>query len=145
MLVDNENVFASNYPGAEIVFAHAEKKRMLIDKVTIKSGISTKTGAYPLGEGLIFLSDTLQSFENIDAFRNFNLATYQQWKKDRAQDQRALRQHEPVGYFQFDENTQLNFELDEKREAQYIMLLPTGFRQKPHAFVQKIGQAPIEI
>jgi hypothetical protein len=50
-----------------------------------------------------------------------------------------------VAYFQFDEKTQCTFELDCKREARYILLLPTGFRQKPHAFAQKLSQAPIEI
>jgi len=32
---------------------------MIVDKVTIKNAIGSKTGAYPMGEGMIFLSDSL--------------------------------------------------------------------------------------
>jgi hypothetical protein len=59
MLVDNDSMYASNYPKPEIVFAHQEDKQMVIEKVTLKTLVTTKTGAYPLGEGMIFLSDTL--------------------------------------------------------------------------------------
>jgi hypothetical protein len=40
---------------------------------------------------------------------------------------------------------QLTFELDVKRPARYIMLLPTGFRQKPKPFIQLFSQVPMEI
>jgi hypothetical protein len=39
-----------------------------------------KTGAFPLGEGMIFLSDTLQPFDNLDAFSKFTLDDYNKWK-----------------------------------------------------------------
>jgi hypothetical protein len=59
MLVDNDWMFASNYAKPEIVFSHTDDSRMMVEKVTIRTQTSSKTGAYPLGEGMIFLSDTM--------------------------------------------------------------------------------------
>jgi hypothetical protein len=59
MLIDNDQMFASNYAKPLIVFAHNEDQRMNIDKITIRTLLNSKTGAYPLGEGMIFLSDTM--------------------------------------------------------------------------------------
>jgi hypothetical protein len=59
MLVDNDQMFASNYAKPEVVFSHMDECRMQVDKVTIRTLLSSKTGAYPLGEGMIFLSDTM--------------------------------------------------------------------------------------
>jgi hypothetical protein len=80
LLIDNDANFASNYPKPEIIFAHIEEKRMIVDKVTISTPLTSKTGAYPLGEGMIFLSDTLQPFEQTDAFSKFTLKEYTDWK-----------------------------------------------------------------
>ena len=145
MLLDNDQMFASNYAKPEIVFAHFEESKIMIEKITLRTLTISKTGAYPLGEGMIFLSDTLQPFEQLDAFNKFTLADYNAWKVDRAKDLRPMRANEPVAYFQCDENVQLTFELDVKRPAKYIMLLPTGFRQKPLQYVQQVTQVPMEI
>lgn len=59
LLIDDEKTFASNYAKPEITFSHFESKRILIDKVTVRTPLTSITGAYPLGEGMIFLSDTL--------------------------------------------------------------------------------------
>jgi len=59
MLIDNDQMFASNYAKPEIVFAHAEEQKIVIEKITLRTLTISKTGAYPLGEGMIFLSDTL--------------------------------------------------------------------------------------
>ena len=60
MLVDNDLLmFASNYGKPEVIFAHMYHERMFIDKITIRNTISSKTGAYPMGEGMIFMSDTM--------------------------------------------------------------------------------------
>lgn len=39
-----------------------------------------------------------------------------------------MRANEPVAYFEFDENVQITFDIDFKRPARYILLVPTGFR-----------------
>jgi hypothetical protein len=131
MLIDNDQMFASNYAKPEVVFAHQDENRMQIDKVTIRTMLNSKTGAYPLGEGMIFLSDTMQPLEEIDAFSKYSHKDYLEWKEQRGKDIRPMRANEPVAYFVFDEKLQITFDLDVKRAARYILLLPTGFRQKP--------------
>lgn len=74
--------------------------------------MSTKTGVYPLGEGLVFLSDTLQSFETANIFRNFEIQNYTVWKEQRAKDPRPLRSFEPVAFFQLDANQTITFDID---------------------------------
>lgn len=98
-----------------------------------------------MGEGMIFLSDTLQPLEEIEAFSKFSQKDYQEWMQQRGKDLRPMRPNEPVAYFVFDENLQITFELDVKRAARYILLLPTGFRQKPQAFMQNPEMVPMEI
>ena len=52
-----------------------------------------------MGEGLIFLSDTLQPLEVASAFRKMDLDMYNKWKEEREKDARPLRSCEPVAYF----------------------------------------------
>lgn len=118
---------------------------MFVDKITIRTLLSSKTGAYPLGEGLIFLSDTLQPLEQVSAFTKFTHQDYNEWKKDRLKDSRPMRANEPAAYFEFDENVQITFDIDFKRPARYILLVPTGFRQKPQSFLQNLEIVPMEI
>ena len=132
LIVDNELMFGSNYPKPEITFQHIDSERINVEKISIRTTFTSKTGAYPMGEGLIFLADTLEHFENTDMFRSFTLHDYQTWRKQRLTDPRPLRQNEPVAFFQFDSSAQLTFELDESRPARYVMLKPTGFRQRPN-------------
>ena len=101
--MNNYSTFASNYPKPEVVFAHACGERMLVERVTVATPVSSKTGAYPMGEGLLFLADSLAPFELTDAFANFTAADYDAWKEVRLRDPHPLRPHEPVAYFQLDE------------------------------------------
>lgn len=64
-------------------------------------------------------------------FSKFTHKDYNEWKKERTKDLRPMRANEPVAYFEFDENVQITFDIDFKRPARYILLVPTGFRQKP--------------
>jgi hypothetical protein len=59
MLINNNWMFASNYPKPEVTFAHMNGERITLEKVTITTQTSSKSGAYPMGEGMIFLSDTI--------------------------------------------------------------------------------------
>ena len=97
-------MFASNYPKPHITFAHMDGDQMTVQKITIRVPQNTKTGVYPLGEGLVFLSDTLQAFEIANIFRNFELPQYTTWKEQRMKDSRPLRPFEPVAFFQLDSN-----------------------------------------
>ena len=104
LIVDNDKMFGSNYPKPEITFQHIDNERISIEKISIRTTFVSKTGAYPMGEGLIFMSDTLEHFENTDMFRNFSLGDYTTWRKQRLTDQRPLRPNEPVAFFKFDSN-----------------------------------------
>lgn len=83
--------------------------------------------------------------QQIDAFSKYSLKEYNEWKAVRAKDSRPMRQNEPCAYFVFDENLEITFDLDVKRAARYILLVPTGFRQKPQAFMQNVDCVPMEI
>lgn len=119
---------------------------MNVEQVVLRSAPNTKSGAFPLGEGLIFLSDTMQPLQNTGVFSNFKHSDYITWREERLKDDsRPLRPEEPVGYFKFDERTEMTFDLDFKRSARYIMIKPTGFRSKPHAFNQSFNTMPVEV
>jgi hypothetical protein len=75
---------------------HIDNERILVDKISIKTPFNSRTGAYPMGEGLIFLSDNLKHFENTDALGSFTLADYKSWHKLRLKDPRPQRPNEPV-------------------------------------------------
>jgi hypothetical protein len=104
---------------------------MEIDKFTVKSQTNSKCGAYPIGSGLVFMSDTLQAFELTTSFHKFTLQDYQEWKNERMKDPTPLRHYEPVAYFEFDNETSITVDVDFKRPCKYIMLKPVGFRKKP--------------
>ena len=104
LLFDDNSMYASNYPRPEFIFAHANNDRMSLEKFTIRSQPRPKSGAFPVGEGLVFLSDTIQPLEQTSAFSNFSLKDYQEWKEERMKDPRPLRPDEPVAFFQFNEN-----------------------------------------
>jgi hypothetical protein len=61
VLFDDDTIFASNYAKPLIVFAHAGGACMMPDKATIRTPLKPKTGAFPAGEGLIFMCDSLST------------------------------------------------------------------------------------
>ena len=98
-------MFASNYPKPEFFFRHMHGHKMNLDKVTIRSNTTSKCGAYPIGSGLIFISDNLAAFEKTTPFHKFTLQDYNDWKQERMKDSRPLKPFEPVAYFEFDTDT----------------------------------------
>jgi hypothetical protein len=74
--MDNDKIFASNYPRPEFYFKHLHGHSMLIDKFTVRSNVSSKCGASPIGAGIIFAADTLSSFEKTVPFHRFTLQEY---------------------------------------------------------------------
>jgi hypothetical protein len=76
LVVDNDKMFGSNYAKPEITFTHIDNERIYVEKISIKTPTTSKTGAYPMGEGLIFLADTQEHFENTEMFRSFSLSDY---------------------------------------------------------------------
>jgi hypothetical protein len=72
---------------------------MIIEKVTVRSQPNPRSGANPVGSGLIFLFDTMESFELTKPFWKMNKDEYNEWKSKRATDSRPLKPYEPVAFF----------------------------------------------
>ncbi len=53
---------------------------MTIDKFTIRSCHASRCGAYPVGRGLIFMADNLETLEMTRPFHKFTAEDYNQWK-----------------------------------------------------------------
>lgn len=145
IVLDNSQVFASNYARPEFYFRHLHGETMTIDSFTVRSQPASRCGAYPVGRGLIFMADSLESFEQTVPFHKFTADDYQRWKQARTKDPRPLRPCEPVAFFEFDERQSLTVDVDFKRPCRYIMLKPTGFRSKPHHFRQSVNDLPMEL
>ena len=57
--MDNDKIFASNYPRPEFYFKHLQGHSLTVDKFVVRSAISSKCGAFPIGSGIIFGADNL--------------------------------------------------------------------------------------
>lgn len=63
LVMDNDKMFASNYPLPEFFMRHMLGHSMHIDKFTVRSPQAMRSGANPIGSGLVFTGDTLSDFE----------------------------------------------------------------------------------
>jgi hypothetical protein len=61
--MDNDKIFASNYPRPEFYFKHLQGVSINVEKFVVRSAISSKCGAFPLGSGIIFGADHLSAFD----------------------------------------------------------------------------------
>jgi len=118
---------------------------MSVDRVTVRSQSNSKCGAYPMGSGLVFMADNFEAFEHSTHFHGFMPEDYAKWKEARLQDPAPLRDFEPVAAFSMEENITVSFDVDFKRPSKYIMLMPTGFRNKPSPYSQYFKDMPMEI
>lgn len=143
--LDDNQVFASNYARPEFYFKHLHGETMSIDQFTVRSQAASRCGAYPVGRGLIFMADSLESFEWTTPFHKFTADDYSKWKQARLKDPRPLRPFEPVAFFEFDERPSVTVDIDFKKSCRFIMLKPTGFRTKPHHFRQSVNDLPMEL
>jgi hypothetical protein len=81
LLKDNqEDSYASNYPRPTIFMRHAHNQLMTIEKVTVRSQPNPRSGANPVGSGLIFLFDTMEAYELTRPFSKMNKDEYNEWK-----------------------------------------------------------------
>ena len=76
LVLDNSEAFASNYPRPEFFFKHVHGHQMRIDKITVKSWHSARSGANPVGSGLVFIADSMESFERTGPFLKFSGEDY---------------------------------------------------------------------
>lgn len=76
VVMDNDKIFASNYPRPEFYFKHIQGLSITVDKFTVRSNVQSKCGAFPIGSGIIFGADHMQAFEKTVAFHKFTRAEY---------------------------------------------------------------------
>ena len=147
VVADNEQVYSSNYPKAQIILRHQFEKRFFADTFVVKSESNSRNGAFPVGQGIVFTSDVLCAFENTTPFHDFSHEDYCKWRERRKEDPRPLQAHEPAGYFQMDDKNVVVCEFDSKRPCRYILVKPTGFREQPTNFVKHkpFKDYPVEI
>jgi len=134
IVMDNDKIFASNYPRPEFYFKHLQGLSMTVEKFTVRSTTVSKCGAFPIGSGIIFGADHLSAFDKTQPFLKFTKQDYHDWRQERVKDPTPLRQWEPIAYFEFENETQLTFEPDCQRSYRYFFLKPTQFRRKPICF-----------
>jgi hypothetical protein len=107
---------------------------------------SSQIGAFPMGAGILFVSDNLSSLQNTEPFHSFTLKDYLQWKDKRMYDPRPLQPYEPVGYFDMGSTTKIVDKIASKTPCKYVKLVPTAFKKTPNnSFPQeKFNSYPIE-
>ncbi|KAL4512083.1 hypothetical protein ABPG72_005085 [Tetrahymena utriculariae] len=131
----NNESFVTNYAKPSFTFRNLHERRMIIDFVVVHSIISSSKGAYPIGSGLVFVADNVSFFDMTESFNGMNMAGYNQWKLQRKLIDTPLQQWEPVGCFEFVNNKEvIKVEMDVKRAAKFVHLLPTNFRSQPEDF-----------
>lgn len=70
-LVFPKELFVSNYANSSFVFEHLHRKSMVVNYVKVISTVRPKHGGYPIGSGLIFLSNNLSAFSLTQRFHSF--------------------------------------------------------------------------
>ena len=74
-LIDNNECFVSWFPEANIVYSHIHEKTMVIETVTVHSGLNNSRG-YPIGSGLIFTSNNMSFFDMTNIFDDMTPEEY---------------------------------------------------------------------
>jgi hypothetical protein len=74
--MDNDKYFASNYPRPEFYFKHIQGLSIVVEKFTVRSMFQSKSGAFPIGAGIIFGADNMQAFEKTTPFHKFSRTEY---------------------------------------------------------------------
>ena len=119
-------LYNSNYPLTYFVFRSVEDKPILAETVAIISESKVSNSGSPVTSGLIFTCDEPAWFyAGKQKFQYYTREDYNDWVSKRGNDE--PRYWEPVGFFEIREKDKsVEFELDFKRPAKYICLLPTG-------------------
>jgi len=68
-----EAIYSTNYANSLFIFSHYHKKRMMVEKIVVKSLQTAISGNVPIGSGLIFVSDNPTMFSFIDEFRYMSI------------------------------------------------------------------------
>jgi hypothetical protein len=124
ILEKGSNLYISNYPITNFTFRHSGGKQMLAESVVVISTSKRLQRIFAVFEGLIFTANEPTWFHLAkQKFGEFTKEDYEKWLTSK----RARNEHrdywEPVGFFQIENEVEI--ELDFKRSARYLFLLPT--------------------
>lgn len=146
LVTDDKRAFAANYAESHFIFSHQFGKWFIIDQFIVMSDNSSQIGAYPMGAGILFISDTLAGLQNTDPFHSFTFKEYLEWKNKRMFDPKPLQPYEPVGYFDFGSSVKIIDKIASKESWKYVKLVPTAFKKvKNNTFPkEKFDNYPIE-
>lgn len=146
ILYKNEQVFTPNYPNSEFLFRHQFAKRMCVEEVVVGSALKNQNLGFPIGSGLIFVSDTVEQLRESAHFAEMDMEEYKQWRKTRTRIEQEFQAWEPVGCFEFTTNDEtVSVRLDVIRECYYVLLKPTNFRKVPYDNSMHFKSNPLEI
>ena len=137
LTTDDKRPFGANYAGSYFIFSHQFGKKFIIDQYIVMSENSSQIGAFPMGAGLLFISDSLAALENSTPFHEFTMNDFKEWREKRIYDPRPLEPYEPVAYFDMGNSVKLVDKIDEKsalslkikNSCRYVKLVPTRFKQ----------------
>lgn len=97
---------------------------MFVERVVIASSTKRLQKIYSVSEGLIFTANEPTWFHLAKKrFEKFTKEDYENWLSCKKARNSHRQFWEPVGFFQVENETQI--ELDYKRSAKYVFLLPT--------------------
>ena len=112
----------------------------------VRAERGTICGGHPIGAGLIFISDSLASLNDVNEF-NFITTNekYQEWLDKRKLSPKPLQPYEPAGFFEMGESTSITCDVSYKQPGYYIMLKPTAFRTSGSKIGVDFNLYPLEI
>jgi hypothetical protein len=140
LLEKSQQLYISNYPKINFTFKHLRGKPLYIESVIIQSSTKRLQRIFSVSEGLIFTADQPTWFQLAkQQFQDYTKADYEEWltHKTARSDHREF--WEPVAYFAVEGEAEV--ELDYKRTAKYIFLLPTqtrGEKKKDEVYAIKL-------
>jgi len=100
---------------------------MFAERIIIVSSSKRLQRIYAIFEGLIFTANELTWFHLAkERFANFSKSDYEEWLSCKKARNNHREFWEPVGFFQLENEAEID--LDYKRSAKYIFLLPTNVK-----------------
>jgi len=144
VLIPNKEIFITNYYNSFFILENLEENLMNIESIIIQSDFGVINGGFPLGAGLIFLSNSISAFFVNTQLHTLTPSQYKDFYNNRGN--KEPFEWEPVAAFQFDEKSEnLQIELDYKRPSKYVLIKPTNMRTSPKDFSAQFKTSPIEI
>jgi hypothetical protein len=126
MMIRNNESFRSNYTRPMFIFENLTESEMFLENITVASE-KVKNSGEPIGSGLIFTSNYLGNFSHVDSYAGMTKANYSDFVSRKKKTLEEWHDHEPVGHFKITDE-EVSVDLDCKRMARYVCLLPLSFR-----------------